>query len=321
MEYSFAPKEKGNSIWGSSCPQSDIPMAVDSEAMNSTEHHHFVNMSEMMNLDSFGGWCNNLSTNEQLLASYAYSSMPSNYTCYDQLSFAEQSNSTFPMNDSDCSTLNVFGSPLDYVDKIVFAHKDAQLSPPLGSLEDNDCSSKQENMFMLSQNRVPRSLGQSLPERMLRALSLFKESSGGGILAQVWVPIRSGDHHILSTCEQPYLLDKMLLGYREVSRSYTFSVEQKPGSFPGLPGRVFISKLPEWTSNVSYYSSAEYLRVKHALDHEVRGSVALPIFNSDESSCVAVLELVTVREKSNFDLEMESVCRALEVSLPIYLVG
>lgn len=314
MEYSFSPKEKGVSLWGTMNPQMDIPMAVDREGMSSTEGHQFVNMSELMSMDGYGGWCNSPSSNEQLFASYVYSSFPSmpNYTSCDQLSFAEQSNSAYHMNDSGCSNLNVFGSPSNQVDKMVFPHKDAQLSPPGGSSEDNDSSSKQEDMFAPSQSTVPRPIGLSLPERMLRALSLFKESSGGGILAQVWVPIRSGDQYILSTCEQPYLLDQMLLGYREVSRSFTFSVEQKPGSFPGLPGRVFISRLPEWTSNVSYYNSAEYLRVKHALDHEVRGSVAVPIFVPEERSCVAVLELVTVREKSNFDLEMESVCRALE---------
>jgi hypothetical protein len=82
----------------------------------------------------------------------------------------------------------------------------------------------------------------------------------------------------------------------------------------GLPGRVFISKVPEWTSNVRYYRKAEYLRAKHAVDHEVRGSFALPIFDPDEMSCCAVLELVTVKEKPDFDSEMENVCHALEVS-------
>ncbi|KAH6821432.1 hypothetical protein C2S53_006263 [Perilla frutescens var. hirtella] len=64
-----------------------------------------------------------------------------------------------------------------------------------------------------------------------------------------------------------------------------------------------------------YYNKTEYLRIKHAIDHEVRGSIALPIFddNSLERSCCVVLELVTMTKKSNFDLEMENVCRALEV--------
>ncbi|CAO2829883.1 unnamed protein product [Amaranthus hypochondriacus] len=307
MEYSFSHKEKGNSFWACTSSQSsDIPMGVDNEALNSTEDQ-FVNMSEMMSLDGYDSWCNNPSSNEQLFASYMYSSLPSippNYTYDSQLS-------AFPTSDNGCTTLNLYGSPLSYTDKIVFSHKDSQLNPLVGSLDDSNSWSKQENGSALSQNLVPRPFGHSLPEKLLRALSLFKESSGGGILAQVWAPVRSEDHYKLSTCEQPYLLDQMLVGYREVSRSYTFSIEQKPDSFPGLPGRVFISKMPEWTSNVSYYNAAEYLRVQHAVNHEVRGSVALPVF-TPEGSCCAVLELVTVREKSNFDLEMESVCRALE---------
>uniref|UniRef100_A0A2N9GPI8 RWP-RK domain-containing protein n=1 Tax=Fagus sylvatica TaxID=28930 RepID=A0A2N9GPI8_FAGSY len=147
---------------------------------------------------------------------------------------------------------------------------------------------------------VPRPLSRSIDEKMLRALSLFKDSSGGGILAQVWVPMRLGNQHILSTCQQPYLLDEMLAGYREVSRLFVFPTERRPGSFLGLPGRVFISKVPKWTSNVSYYNKIEYLRSEHAAHHEVRGSIALAVFFSAEMSCYAVLELVTTKEKLNF---------------------
>lgn len=41
----------------------------------------------------------------------------------------------------------------------------------------------------------------SLAERMMHALWLFKESSAGGTLAQVWAPVRQGDEYVLSTCE------------------------------------------------------------------------------------------------------------------------
>ncbi|KAK1319374.1 Protein NLP2 [Acorus calamus] len=170
-----------------------------------------------------------------------------------------------------------------------------------------------ENSFVAEDVTIPRSLSVSfsLADKMLRALSLFKESSGGGILAQVWVPLKHGNDYILSTCEQPYLLDGLLAGYREVSRAFTFSARESPDSFPGLPGRVFISRMPEWTTNVIYYSKAEYLRVNHAITHEVRGSLAVPVFDPHDRSCHAVLELVTTIEKSNFDPEMENVCRAL----------
>ncbi|EPS66211.1 hypothetical protein M569_08564, partial [Genlisea aurea] len=157
----------------------------------------------------------------------------------------------------------------------------------------------------------------SLAEKMLSALNLLKEDAGGGILLQLWVPVKNGNQYVLSTSEQPYLLDQTLSGYREVSRSFTFSAESKPGSFLGLPGRVFVSKIPEWTSNLMYYNKAEYLRVQHAAEHKVRGSIALPVFELDsiDSSCCAVLELVTLKEKPNFDLEIGNVHRVLQVNL------
>nr|POF25050.1 protein nlp9 [Quercus suber] len=110
----------------------------------------------------------------------------------------------------------------------------------------------------------------SVDEKMLKALSLFKASSGGGILAQV-LGSHEADQHILSTCEQPYLLDEMLAGYREISRSFVFPTERRSGSFLGLP-----------------------------------------VFDSPEMACCAVLELVTPKERSNFNAELETVCNAFQ---------
>ena len=94
---------------------------------------------------------------------------------------------------------------------------------------------------------------------------------------------------MLTTSDQPYLLVQMLSGYHEVSRAYIFSAELKQGSFPGLPGHVFISRVPEWTSNVIHYSKGEYLRATHAVNHKVRGSITLPVFEPPEMSSCAVL--------------------------------
>uniref|UniRef100_A0A0E0F4I8 RWP-RK domain-containing protein n=1 Tax=Oryza meridionalis TaxID=40149 RepID=A0A0E0F4I8_9ORYZ len=155
--------------------------------------------------------------------------------------------------------------------------------------------------------------GVTLTERMLRALAMLKEASGGeAILVQVWMPVRNGEQHVLTTSDQPFLLDQKLRGYREVSRQFTFSAEEGPGLFPGMPGRVFMSGMPEWTSNVMYYHGSEYLRVDYARRHEVRGSLAMPVFNSSGGSCCAVLEVVMTREKDNFCLEMVDVSNALQ---------
>ncbi|KAJ6420516.1 hypothetical protein OIU84_027956, partial [Salix udensis] len=217
------------------------------------------------------------------------------------------------------NTTNAAGTCYNGGDKVVLQQTNSHFCYPTDSIDTDDLGARhtndagQQNHFSnLTNPIISRPLGPSLDERMLRALSLLKVSSGGGFLAQVWVPIRNGNQYMLSTTEQPYLLDEMLAGFREVSRTFTFPAEVKPGFPLGLPGRVFISKVPEWTSNVIYYSKGEYLRAKQAADHKVQGSFALPIFDPDEMSCCAVLELVTVKEKTDFDSEMENVCNALE---------
>ncbi|KAL5216110.1 hypothetical protein ABZP36_007511 [Zizania latifolia] len=170
-----------------------------------------------------------------------------------------------------------------------------------------------EDGALQGSSMVPRSVvGNSLADRMLMALSLFRESMGSGVLAQVWMPIEQEGHVLLSTCEQPFLLDQVLAGYREVSRHFVFSAKEEPGLQPGLPGRVFISGVAEWTSSVLYYNRPEYLRRDHALRHDIRGSLAMPIYDPSKGSCCAVLELVTKKEKPDFSAEMDSVCNALQ---------
>ncbi|KAK6122862.1 hypothetical protein DH2020_043388 [Rehmannia glutinosa] len=325
MEYPFSSKEKGTDH--SALPRGQMEgMAsgsglTDNGVRGSNLEDSFSNVAEQMNFDTYAGWCNSPSSlADQMFPSFALSPLTAastNLSPFDGLNFTHQFNSGISIVDGD-----IMGSSFINGDKVMFHHMDSQL--PFASncaddgfdlTETRDKSSSQRNLLGdVRSSLIPRPPMQSLADKMLRALNLFKEWSGDGILAQVWVPMQNGDRYILSTCEQPYLLDQTLSGYREVSRLFTFAAETKPGSFPGLPGRVFASKIPEWTSNVMYYNKAEYVRVQHAVDHEVRGSIALPIFEDDsiEKSCCAVLELVTMKEKSNFDLEMENVCRALQ---------
>ncbi|KAG8082524.1 hypothetical protein GUJ93_ZPchr0014g47533 [Zizania palustris] len=66
-----------------------------------------------------------------------------------------------------------------------------------------------EDGALQGSSMVPRSVvGNSLANRMLMALSLFRESMGSGVLAQVWMPIEQDGHILLSTCEQPFLLNQ-----------------------------------------------------------------------------------------------------------------
>lgn len=294
-------------------------VSFDGTKCSTADDSFNVTAMDIMNFDAYAGWCNSPATMDQMLASFAFSPLtPIGYTQFDGLNYTEQNNGTFPMMDAD-----TIGSSNGGGEKINFQQKD-QLNTLVSSTDMNDLDAKtkknqgQNSVVDFGSSMILKSPSEPLADKMLTALGLFKGSSGGGILAQVWLPMKEGDKYFLSTYEQPYLLDHVLAGYREVSRKFTFDAVTKPGSVPGLPGRVFSSKIPEWTSNIAYYREAEYLRIHHAVNHEVHGSIALPVFEDDpvETPCCAVLEVVTVREKPDFDSEIEKVCHALQVSFP-----
>ncbi|TYI66261.1 hypothetical protein E1A91_D09G211400v1 [Gossypium mustelinum] len=155
----------------------------------------------------------------------------------------------------------------------------------------------------------------AMKERMTQALRYFKESTQQHVLAQVWAPIKSGGRYVLTTSGQPFVLDPNSNGlhqYRMVSLMYMFSVDGESDKQLGLPGRVFLQKLPEWTPNVQYYSSKEYSRLGHALHYNVQGTLALPVFEPSMQSCVGVLELIMTSQKINYAPEVDKVCRALQ---------
>ncbi|XP_020597489.1 protein NLP3 [Phalaenopsis equestris] len=154
-----------------------------------------------------------------------------------------------------------------------------------------------------------------MKERMMQALRYFKEWTNHHVLVQFWVPVRNEDRYVLTTSEQPFVLDpdaNGLLQYRTVSLMYLFSFDEDNDGALGLPGRVFKLKLPEWTPNVQYYSSKEYPRLSHALLYNVRGSLGLPVFEPSSQSCVGVVELITTSEMVNYAPEVDKVCKALE---------
>ncbi|KAK8515983.1 hypothetical protein V6N12_066821 [Hibiscus sabdariffa] len=308
-------KEKGHGYWVPPRAQMEGGEQFGGGTRNSVSEDPF-SFSELMNFDTYAGWCNSPAAVDQTFASFSSSSYPPlPYASFDSLHITGQSSSTF-VEAGDA--LSDMGSSYNSAGTMMLHQTDAHFSNPWGSadaelsIRRNNGGNRLSNSSDLANSSVSRPIGRSFEERMLRSLSLFKESSGGGILAQVWVPIKHGDQYMLTTSDQPYLLDQMLSGYREVSRTFVFSAEQNQGSFPGLPGRVFISRVPEWTSNVIHYSMVEYLRFTHAIKHEIRGSIALPIFEPSEMSCCAVLELVTMKEKHNFDSEIENVSLALQ---------
>lgn len=193
----------------------------------------------------------------------------------------------------------------DYVQMMDPSSRDSfEREPQYGLVPSQPGSRKR---FMLSGMALP------LRERMMEALRLIGKSCVD-VLAQVWMPVRlSDDRLVLSTKEQPYVLEHKtdrLSVYRTVSERIDFSVS---GGAPGLPGRVFLQQVPEWTPNVQFYSIREYLRVKEAQRCDVKGTLAVPVFESTSRNCLAVIELVMRAEKVQYAPEIDIICRALQV--------
>ncbi|KAK1273376.1 Protein NLP4 [Acorus gramineus] len=167
-----------------------------------------------------------------------------------------------------------------------------------------------------TQSRLDSGPSISVKERLVQALRYIKESNrDSDVLVQLWMPISRGGRHVLTTHGQPFSLNpccERLVNYRTVSVGYHFSAEEGSDEALGLPGRVFVGKVPEWTPDVQYFSSYEYPRVNHAQMYDVRGTLALPFFEGGSKSCLGVVEVVMTTQKINYRDDLENICNALQ---------
>lgn len=161
----------------------------------------------------------------------------------------------------------------------------------------------------------------SVIERLWRALMYIKDViRDKDMLVQIWVPVHKEGRRVLTTRDFPFALDdscSKLARYRDISVKYQFSAEEdsSKGLVMGLPGRVFSGKVPEWTPDVRFFRNEEYPRLIHAQQYDVRGTLALPIFEQSSRTCLGVVEVVMTTQKIKYRPELESVCKALEVNL------
>ncbi|KAL3539145.1 hypothetical protein ACH5RR_002511 [Cinchona calisaya] len=188
----------------------------------------------------------------------------------------------------------------------------ASLSQPESFLIEG---SETNRRLWIGPNRYPTP-GTSVRKKMVQAIEYLKKSTRGkDVLIQIWVPTKKGGRHVLTTKNQPFSLDpncKSLAEYRHVSRNYQFATEEDSKEFIGLPGRVFLKKLPEWTPDVRFFKREEYPRVNDAQQCNIRGSLALPVFEQGSGTCLGVVEIVSTAQKVNYHPELENICKALE---------
>lgn len=152
--------------------------------------------------------------------------------------------------------------------------------------------------------------------RLVQAIEYLKESTRDkDVLIQIWVPINRGGKNVLTTKNQPFSLNsnhKSLALYRHVSKNYQFAIEEGSKEFVGLPGRVFLKRLPEWTPDVRFFKREEYPRINHAQQYNIGGSIALPVFERGSGTCLGVVEIISTSQIVSHRPELEHVCKALE---------
>ena len=186
--------------------------------------------------------------------------------------------------------------------------------------------SRTKSRAMMMAKMVPASLTPLSPlrDRLVQAVR-FIGRLRVDTLVQTWVPvtINGGNERVLSTRDQPYVLERkndQLWLFRAVSESFEFPTEEGDGtSVAGLPGRVFARKAAEWSPNVQLFTSLEYPRWKEAQRCDIRASLAVPVLDPISNECVAVIELVGRGEKVHFGPDVDVIIRALQVHTPSHL--
>ncbi|EEF29964.1 transcription factor, putative [Ricinus communis] len=156
----------------------------------------------------------------------------------------------------------------------------------------------------------------TINSRLMIAIEYLKDYvEESDVLIQIWVPTNKGGQIVLTTIDQPYSLNpncKGLASYRNVSKTFHLTADADLKESAGLPGRVFLGKLPEWTPDVRFFRSDECPRKNYAKLYQISGCLALPVFEQDSGVCMAVVEIVTTTQKISYHLEVEIVCKALE---------
>ncbi|KAG7544413.1 RWP-RK domain [Arabidopsis suecica] len=157
-----------------------------------------------------------------------------------------------------------------------------------------------------------------LKERVACAMGHLQEVMGEReLLIQLWVPVETRSGRVLSTEEQPYSINtfsqsQSLALYRDASAGYSFAAEVGSEQLVGLPGRVFLRRMPEWTPDVRFFRREEYPRIGYARRYQVRASLALPLFQGTSGNCVAVMEMVTTHRNLEYASQLHTICHTLE---------
>jgi PAS domain S-box-containing protein len=120
------------------------------------------------------------------------------------------------------------------------------------------------------------------------ALQKVGEATGWDF-GEAWIP--RADNSVLECSSAWYCRTAGLEKFRAISQQMTFA----PGI--GLPGRVWVSRQPEWRSNVSAESNQIYLRAQVAREIGLKSGLGIPIAVNGAVMAVLVFYMFESRDE------------------------
>ncbi|PWA83906.1 NIN-like protein [Artemisia annua] len=157
--------------------------------------------------------------------------------------------------------------------------------------------------------------GLKIQDKIKLALKLlhFREPR---VLVQFWSPHIVGNHKVLTTIDQPFGLgvnDEGLSSYRKDSERNICVLDNNQEDLKPT-ARVFRQGLPEWTTDLTNYLPKYFPQQEYALQCNLHGYLALPVFNSSTRECLGVLELLTSSKYRSYAYEVRQLYIALKAA-------
>lgn len=129
------------------------------------------------------------------------------------------------------------------------------------------------------------------------ALQKVCEATGWDF-GEAWVPRADGS--FLEASSASYTKSEGLEPFRNASKTLTFA----PGM--GLPGRVWLSKQPEWRRDVSAESDEVYLRAQLAKEAGLKAGLGIPLLTTDGVLAVLVFYMFESQDQDQRLIELIS---------------
>ncbi|MDO8726587.1 MAG: PAS domain S-box protein [Candidatus Methanoperedens sp.] len=165
-----------------------------------------------------------------------------------------------------------------------------ELRQSITGLKELEAKQKQVDEEIRLLLTLTRAIGESEDLKVALEIALKKVCEATGWdYGEAWIP--NVDGTVLELSPVWYSSSGSLDNFRRVSEKFTFQ------NGIGLPGRIWLSKLPEWIPDVSLSPNTIYPRVQMAREAGLKASLGVPIIAKEQILAVLLFFMLESREK------------------------